>query len=73
MKKFFGSLIVLAALALPALAQQQMSADDQQRFDGYYSRWVQDKQHSDRDERSRLETCPHLANLDFRHSTLDAS
>jgi hypothetical protein len=52
MIKFFGSLIVLAALGLPALAQaqQQMSPDDQQKFDSYYSRWVQDKQNGDRDD-----------------------
>src|ERR1700756_215789 len=51
MNKFFASLIVLAAMALPALAQgQQMSPDDQQKFDNYYSRWVQDKQNSDRDD-----------------------
>jgi len=51
MKKLFGSLIVLAALALPALAQvPQMSPEDQAKFDNYYSRWVQDKQTSDRDD-----------------------
>lgn len=51
MKQLLGSLIVLAALALPALAQApQMSPDDQQKFDNYYSRWVQDKQSSDRDD-----------------------
>jgi hypothetical protein len=51
MKKLLGSLIVLAAMALPALAQaQQMSPEDQQKFDNYYSRWVQDKQNSDRDD-----------------------
>ncbi|MCU1270669.1 MAG: hypothetical protein JWN74_1963 [Acidobacteriaceae bacterium] len=55
MKKFFGSLIVLAAMALPALAQQQMSIDDQQKFDSYYSRWVQDKQNSDRDDMVSME------------------
>jgi hypothetical protein len=51
MKQLLGSLIVLAALALPALAQApQMSPDDQQKFDNYYSRWVQDKQNGDRDD-----------------------
>jgi hypothetical protein len=55
MKKFFGSLIVLAALALPALAQQQMSPDDQDKFDNYYSRWVQDKQTGDRDDMVSME------------------
>jgi hypothetical protein len=51
MKQLLGSLIVLAALALPALAQApQMSPEDQQKFDNYYSRWVQDKQNEDRDD-----------------------
>ena len=51
MKQLLGSLIVLAALALPALAQaQQMSPDDQSKFDNYYSRWVQDRQNGDRDD-----------------------
>jgi hypothetical protein len=51
MKKLFGSLIVLAAMTLPALAQvQQMTEDDQQAFNGYYSRWLHDKQTSDRDD-----------------------
>jgi hypothetical protein len=51
MNKFFGSLIVLAAMALPALAQgPQMSPDDQQKFDNYYSRWSTDRQNGDRDD-----------------------
>jgi hypothetical protein len=52
MNKLFASLIVLAAMALPALAQQgpQMSPDDQQKFDNYYSRWSQDRQSGDRDD-----------------------
>ena len=51
MKQLLGSLIVLAALALPALAQApRMSPEDQQKFDNYYSRWVQDKQNGDRDD-----------------------
>lgn len=59
MKKLLGSLIVLAvmaAVALPALAQvQQMTEDDQQAFNGYYSRWVHDKQVSDRDDMMSME------------------
>jgi hypothetical protein len=51
MKQLLGSLIVLAALALPTLAQaQQMSPEDQAKFDNYYSRWVQDRQNGDRDD-----------------------
>jgi len=51
MTKLLGIVIVLAAMALPALAQvQQMTADDQQKFDTYYSRWLQDRQTNDRDD-----------------------
>jgi hypothetical protein len=39
------------ALALPALSQvQQMTQDDQQQFNSYYSRWLQDRQNGDRDD-----------------------
>lgn len=51
MNKLFASLIVLAAVALPAVAQsQRMRPDDQQKFDNYYSRWAQDRQNGDRDD-----------------------
>jgi len=51
MKKLLGSLIVLAEMALPALAQAPpMSPDDQAKFDNYYSRWIQDRQNGDRDD-----------------------
>jgi hypothetical protein len=67
MKKLLGSLIVLAALALPALAQvQRMSPDDQQKFDNYYSRWVQDKQTSDRDDMVSMEH--HMQDLMNKYS-----
>lgn len=67
MKNFLGSLIVLAALALPALAQgPQMSPDDQQKFDNYYSRWVQDKQNGDRDDLVSMEH--HMQDLMNRYS-----
>jgi hypothetical protein len=59
MKKLLGSLIVLAMaalMALPALAQvQQMTSDDQQAFNGYYSRWQHDKQTGDRDDMMSME------------------
>jgi hypothetical protein len=51
MTRVLGIAIVLAVLALPALAQvQQMTADDQQTFDNYYSRWLQDRQTNDRQD-----------------------
>jgi hypothetical protein len=67
MKKLFGSLIVLAALALPALAQvQRMTGDDQDKFDNYYSRWVQDKQNGDRDDMVSMEH--HMQDLMNKYS-----
>ena len=67
MKKLLGSLIVLAALALPALAQvQRMTGDDQDKFDNYYSRWVQDKQNGDRDDMVSMEH--HMQDLMNRYS-----
>src|SRR5258708_21023991 len=51
MKKMFLILGLLLAMGIPALAQsQQMSPDDQGRFNSYYSRWLQYKQTNDRDD-----------------------
>ena len=49
MKQIFGTLAVLIALTLPALSQR-MPAADQDRFNSYYSRWLQDRQTGDRDD-----------------------
>jgi len=54
MKKIFGVLILLAAVGIPALAQR-MSPDDQEKFNSYYSRWVDARQSSDRDEVASME------------------
>lgn len=56
MKKLFGILFLLAAVSLPALAQQwRLSSDDQQRFDSYYSRWQEYQQNNDRDQVRSME------------------
>jgi hypothetical protein len=56
MKKLLGSLIVLIAIGIPALAQyQRMSLDDQDRFNSYYSRWIQDKQTDNRGDMISME------------------
>lgn len=56
MKQLFGSLVVLLAIGLPALAQiRGMSPEDQDRFNSYYSRWVQDKQTNNRDDMMSME------------------
>lgn len=48
------------AMVLPALAQyggrgRRLSPNDQQRFDSYYSRWVQYKQRNDGDQIRSME------------------
>jgi len=51
MKRLFGTLFLLAAISLPALAQQwRLSPDDQARFDSYYARWQEYQQNNDRDQ-----------------------
>jgi hypothetical protein len=56
MKKLLGSLIVLVAIGIPAVAQyQRMSPDDQDKFASYYSRWIQDKQSDNRDDMISME------------------
>ena len=54
MKKIIGILILLAAVGIPALAQR-MSPDDQDKFNSYYSRWLQSKQANDRDDLISME------------------
>ena len=45
---------LLLSIGIPVLAQgPRMSPDDQDRFNSYYSRWVQDKQTNNRDEMLR--------------------
>jgi hypothetical protein len=49
---------LLAALAMPALAQWQrwhLSPEDQARFDSYYSRWQEYRQRNDRDQIESME------------------
>ncbi len=56
MKKLLGIAALLIALGLSAVAQiQQMTADDQDKFNSYYSRWVQDKQINNRDDMLSME------------------
>jgi hypothetical protein len=56
MHKLWAGVILLLALAIPVLAQgQRLSSEDQQRFDSYYSRWVQYRQTNDRDQTASME------------------
>lgn len=54
MRKRFGLAILLIAVALPGFAQYRqwqqwnLSSDDQQRFDSYFSRWQDSRQRNDR-------------------------
>ena len=57
MKKLLGILSLLV-ISLPALAQWQqwrLSADDQRRFDSYFSRWQEYRQRNDRDQVMSME------------------
>jgi hypothetical protein len=50
MKRLLGIAALLLALALPGLAQvQRMTSDDEAQFNGYYQRWLQDRQSNNRD------------------------
>src|SRR5437016_9033785 len=56
MKKLLGILTLLVSMGIPAFAQmQRMSPDDQDRFNSYYSRWLQYKQTNDRDDMISME------------------
>src|SRR5215468_12197943 len=56
MNKLLGILALVAALALPTIAQvQSMTSDDEAKFDGYYQRWQQDRQNNDRDDMVDME------------------
>jgi hypothetical protein len=56
MKNVLGILVLLFSITIPVLAQgQRMSPDDQDRFNGYYGRWVQDKQTDNRDDMLSME------------------
>lgn len=54
MKKLLGILLLVSAFAMPALAQR-LSPGDQQRFDSYYSRWQEYRQHSDYDQMQSMQ------------------
>jgi hypothetical protein len=55
MKKLLGTLFLLLAFALPTLAQQRLSPDDQRRFDSYYSRWQDYQQRSNVSEMQSMQ------------------
>jgi hypothetical protein len=56
MKSLLGIVALLAVFALPSFGQvAQMSPRDQDRFNGAYSRWVQDKQNNNRDDMLAME------------------
>jgi hypothetical protein len=56
MKKLWAGTILLLALSIPLLAQgQRLSPQDQQRFDSYYSRWVEYSQSNNRDQMFSME------------------
>lgn len=55
MNRLLGIALVLC-MGIPALAQpQSMSPKDQEKFNGDYSRWQQDRQNNDRDDMVSME------------------
>lgn len=67
MKALLGILALVFVLGLPALAQvQRMTSDDEAAFNGYYSRWLQDKQTDNRDDMISMEH--HMQDLMSKYS-----
>jgi len=67
MKTLIGILALVFVLGLPALAQvQRMTSDDEAAFNGYYSRWLQDKQTNNRDDMISMEH--HMQDLMSKYS-----
>lgn len=56
MNRLLGIFVLLTAFGLPTWAQvQRMTPDDEAKFNGYYSRWIQDRQQNDRDDMIAME------------------
>ena len=56
MNRLLGVLVLLLWLGLPVIAQaQRMAPDDENKFNSYYSRWLQDRQTNDRDDMVSME------------------
>jgi hypothetical protein len=56
MNRLLGIFALALLFCLPAFAQaQRMAPDDQGRFNDYYSRWMQDRQSNDRDDMISME------------------
>jgi hypothetical protein len=56
MNRLLGICALVLLFGLPAFSQtQRMSPDDQDHFNSYYSRWMQDRQSNDRDDMISME------------------
>jgi hypothetical protein len=56
MKRLLGICALALLFCLPCFAQaQRMSPEDQDHFNSYYSRWLQDRQSNDRDDMVSME------------------
>lgn len=56
MTRLLGILALVFVFGLPALAQvQRMTSDDEAQFNGYYQRWLQDKNTDNRDDMISME------------------
>jgi len=56
MNRLLGICVLVLLFGLPAFSQaQRMSPNDQDQFNSYYSRWMQDRQSNDRDDMISME------------------
>ena len=67
MNRLLGILALVFVFGLPAFAQvQRMTPDDEAQFNGYYSRWQQDRQTDNRDDMVSMEH--HMQDLMAKYS-----
>ena len=67
MNRLLGICALVLLFGLPAFSQgQRMSPNDQDQFNNYYSRWMQDRQSNDRDDMISMEH--HMQDLMNRYA-----
>jgi len=67
MNRLLGICAMVLLFGVPAFSQgQRMSPNDQDQFNNYYSRWMQDRQSNDRDDMISMEH--HMQDLMNRYA-----